>query len=123
MTKFDKIFFAEIVQDIPLWLSIIMGVYPDLQNEKLFYISLLTGSFASIYIIKTIKEGEYSPGIIEENPSVSFSFSIYSIALIFVLIYASFKDMLYMETYVWTYLIVFSALELIFFLKSKNKSE
>ncbi|EDP73054.1 hypothetical protein [Hydrogenivirga sp. 128-5-R1-1] len=123
MTKFDKIFFAEIVQDIPLWLSLIMGIYPDLQNKWIFFFSLFLGSIASIYIIKMIKEGQYSPGVIEENPSASFSFSIYSVVLIFVLIFASFKNMLYMESFVWGYLIVFSALELIFFLKTKSNME
>lgn len=120
MSKFDKIFLAELTQDIPLWLALIMGIYPKLQNKWIFFFFLILGSIASIYIVKMIKDGEYSPGIIEENPSASFSFSIYSIVLIFILIYASFKNMLYMESIVWGYLIVFSALELIFFLKAKD---
>jgi hypothetical protein len=70
-----------------------------------------------------IKDGEYNPGIIEENPASSFSFSIYSIVLIIVLIIASYKNMLYMESFVWGYLIVFFALELIFLLKAKKNKE
>jgi hypothetical protein len=40
-----------------------------------------------------------------------------------VLIIASYKNMLYMESFVWGYLIVFSALELIFLLKAKKNKE
>ncbi|RMA97835.1 hypothetical protein [Hydrogenothermus marinus] len=120
LNKFDKIFVAEITQDIPLWLSLIMGLYPKLQNEIVYFLSLIIGSIASIYIIKMIKDGEYSPGLIAENSSEAFAFSIYSIALIIILIIASYKKVLYMETFMWSYLIVFSLFELIFFIKNKN---
>ena len=120
MKKFDRIFTAELVQDIPLWLGLLMGIYPELQNEYILYGSFVLGSIASIYIIKAIKDGEYSPGIIAENPSDAFSFSIYSIVLLVVLLIASYKEMLYMSNLIWGYLIVFSVLELIFFLKKKQ---
>jgi len=121
MSKFDRIFIAEILQDIPLWLSLIMGIYPQFQNDKLFFASLILGSLSSVYIVKMIKDGEYSPGLIAENGSTAFSFSIYSMGLIFLLIFASFKKMLYMESFMWGYLIVFSILELIFFIKNQDK--
>ena len=123
LSQFDKIFIAELVQDIPLWLSIVMGLYKGLQNEYVYYLSLLVGSVASIYIIQKIREGVYSPGTIAENPNEIFSFTIYSFALIILLIVGSWKEILYMENYTWIYLIVFSALELIFYLKQQNKQD
>jgi len=122
-SQFDKIFIAELVQDIPLWLSIIMGLYKNLQNEYVYFISLVIGSIASIYILQKVKEGVYNPGTIAENPNEVFAFTIYTFAILIVLIIGSWKEVLYMETYTWMYLIVFSALELIFYLKQIDRQE
>ncbi|HIE58554.1 MAG TPA: hypothetical protein EYH43_00725 [Persephonella sp.] len=123
LSQFDKIFIAELIQDIPLWLSIVMGLYKSLQNEYIYFLSLIIGGLASIYIIQKIKEGVYSPGTIAENPNEVFTFTIYTFAILIVLIIGSWKEILYMESYTWIYLIVFSALELIFYLKQINKKE
>ncbi len=120
LSQFDKIFIAELVQDIPLWLSIVMGLYKNLQNEYVYFLSLLIGGVASLYILQKIREGVYNPGTIAENPNEVFAFTIYTFAILIVLIIGSWKEVLYMETYTWIYLIVFSALELIFYLKQVN---
>jgi hypothetical protein len=123
ISPLDKVFIAELIQDIPLWLSIVMGIYKELQNEYVYYFSLVIGTIASIYIIQKIKEGVYSPGAIAQNPNEAFVFTIYTFAILIVLIIGSWKEILYMENYTWTYLIVFSAIELIFYLKQQNKQE
>lgn len=122
-SQFDKIFIAELIQDVPLWLSIVMGIYKNLQSEYIYFLSLIIGGLASIYILKKIKEGVYNPGTIAENPNEVFTFTIYTFAILIVLIIGSWKEILYMESYTWIYLIVFSALELIFYLKQINKQE
>jgi len=123
ISEFDKIFIAELIQDIPVWLSIIMGLYKNLQNEYVYFASLILGSIASIYILQKIRQGVYSPGNIAENQNEVFVFTIYTFALLIVFLIGAWKGIVYMETYTWIYIIVYSVLELIFLLKLLDDKE
>ncbi len=117
LSDLDKIFIAELVQDLPIWASIVMGLYKKLQNQYVYFFFIFLGVLATIYILKKIKEKVYTPGNIAENPTDVLAFTVYTFALLIVLMIGAWKDMLYMQTITWVYLIGISVAELIFFLK------
>jgi len=113
-----KIFIGELLQDLPLWVVLIMSIYPDLQNEHFFYVSLGIGTGATAFLLKEMKKGEYSFETLFNKPSEAVPFLIYSFLLLIILIVLTFQDRLYMGSVVWIYIIVGSLGEL-FFMKRK----
>ncbi len=114
----NKIFFSELLQDLPLWTSIIMSVYPHLQNDKIFYASLVIGVLSSIYILYMIRKGEYSIEKLFQNLSEAISFSIYSFGLLIFLLLLTVENKLYMSGIVWGYVIISATGELFLMRKS-----
>jgi len=117
LSDLDKVFIAELVQDLPIWASIIMGLYKKLQNQYVYFATVVLGLIATVYILKKIKDKVYTPGNIAENPSDALAFTVYTFALLIVLMIGAWKNMLYMQSITWIYLIGISVAELIFFLK------
>jgi hypothetical protein len=115
----NKIFFSELMQDLPLWVALIMSIYPNLQNELVFYISLAIGIVASIYIIFMMKKGEYSVEKLAEKPSEMLPFLIYSFSLLLFLLYLTVENKLYMSGFIWGYVILSTTGEM-FFLKKES---
>ncbi len=122
MDKNTRIFIGELVQDLPLWISLIMGTFPKYQNEKVFFLSLAVGIIASIYLLYLIKKGDYNPETFYEN-KIPVSFFIYTMLLMIILTYASWINKLYMDNIVWGYIVVIFILELIFSVNSKKQTD
>ncbi len=118
----NKIFFSEIIQDLPLWTALIMSVYPNLQNQYIFFGSLFVGIVASVYILYMMKKGEYSIEKLFEKPSEAFPFIIYSFSLLIFLLFLTIDGKLYMSSVVWGYVIITATGE-IFFLGKTSPQE
>jgi len=108
----NRIFFSELLQDIPLWTALIMSVYPDLKNEYIFYISLFIGILSSLYILYMMKKGEYTVDKLFDKPSEAFPFIIYSFSILIFLLYLTVNGKLYMSGFVWGYVILTATGEL-----------
>lgn len=113
-----RIFIGELLQDFPLWVALIMSLYPDLQNEYMFYISLGIGTGATAFLLKEMKKGDYSFETLFNKPSEAVPFLIYSFLLLIILIVLTFQDRLYMGSVVWIYVIAGSIGE-IFLMRRK----
>ncbi len=118
----NKIFFSELIQDLPLWTALIMSIYPHLQNDIVFYVSLAVGIVASLYILYMMKKGEYSIDKLTDKPSEMLPFIIYSFALLLFLLYLTVENKLYMSGFVWGYVILSATGEL-FFLRKATPQE
>ena len=101
-----KIFIAELLQDLPLWIALIMSIYPEYQNDTIFYISLGIGAGATVFILKEMKNGEYSYETLFNKPSEAIPFLIYSFLLLTVLIILTFQEKLYMGSILWIYIVI-----------------
>ncbi len=110
----NRIFFSELLQDLPLWTAIFMSLYPTLQSKNIFFISLIIGIFASIYIWYLMKKGEYTLKIFLKNPSETFPFMIYSFTILIFLVILTYKGILYMPSVIWFYLLITSIVEFFF---------
>jgi len=113
-----RIFIAELIQDLPLWVALIMSLYPHLQNEELFYVSLGMGTGATLFLFKEMKQGNYSLDNLFEKPSEAFAFIIYSLFMLILLVVLTFQERLYMNSLVWMYIIFGAVGELLFMRKS-----
>ena len=109
-----RVFIAELFQDIPLWIALIMSFYPEFQNQKIFLISLGVGTGATFFLLKEMKSGNYSFENLFKNASEAVAFIIYSFLLLIILIILTFQDRLYMSTLVWAYIIIGSIGEIVF---------
>ncbi len=118
----NRVFIAELIQDIPLWTALIMSIYPEYQNEYIFYLSLFIGIIASIYIAFALKKGIYDLDKVMEKPSELIPFFIYSILLLLFVLFLTVKGKLYMSGFIWGYVILTSTMELFFF-KRENPQE
>ncbi len=114
----NKIFFSELLQDLPLWVALIMSVYPNLQNPYIFYVSLFIGIGVSIYIWYLMRKGEYNIEKLMEKPSEVLPFVIYSFSLLLFLLFLTIENKLYMSGYVWSYVIITAAGELLLMKKT-----
>ena len=110
----NRIFIGELLQDLPLWVAIIMSLYPQLKNETVFFISLGIGILATLYIWYLMKKRIYTLESLMKTPSESFAFMIYSFLILIFLIFLTFKDMLVFSSIVWPYLLITSIGEFIF---------
>jgi len=113
-----RVFIAELIQDFPLWVALIMSLYPHLQNEEIFYISLGAGIGATLFLFREMKSGNYNLENLFERPSEAFAFMIYSLFMLVMLVVLTFQDRLYMGSLVWTYVIAGTIGELFFMRKS-----
>ncbi|NPA17397.1 MAG: hypothetical protein GXO05_06595 [Aquificae bacterium] len=109
-----RVFIAELIQDLPLWVALIMSIYPHLQNEEIFYVSLGAGAGATLFLFQEMKRGNYNLDSLFERPSEAFAFVIYSLFLLIMLVVLTFQDRLYMGSLVWTYVIIGTVGELFF---------
>ncbi|NPA54127.1 MAG: hypothetical protein GXO21_05600 [Aquificae bacterium] len=110
----NKIFLSELLQDLPLWTALIMSIYPNLQNDTVFYISLAIGVITSLYILYLMKKGEYSIDKLTEKPSEMLPYIIYSFFLLLFLLFLTIENKLYMSNFVWGYVILTAAGEMFF---------
>jgi hypothetical protein len=94
-----------------------MSLYPEYQNENIFYISLGIGAGATIFLLKEMKNGNYSFETLFNRPSEAIPFLIYSFLLLILLIVLTFQDRLYMGSILWMYIIIGSIGELLFMRK------
>jgi hypothetical protein len=113
-----RIFTAELLQDLPLWVALVMSLYPQTQNENIFYISLGIGTGATLFLLREMKRGEYSFETLFSKPSEAVPFLIYSFLLLIILIVLTFQDRLYMGSLLWIYIVAGSVGE-IFLMKRK----
>jgi hypothetical protein len=118
-----RVFIAELVQDFPLWVVLFMSIYPEYQNESIFFMSLVLGMTATLYILYQMKKGEYSYETLFDKPSEAFPFLIYSFFLLILLIILTFQDRLYMGGIVWTYVILGSLGEIFFMRRDKTEKK
>ena len=116
----NRVFIAELLQDLPLWVAIIMSVYPEYQNEYVFLVSLGIGVGATVFILKEMKNGNYSYETLFNKPSEAVPFLIYAFLLLVVLIILTFQDRLYMDTIVWIYLVIGGIGEIFFMRKAES---
>ncbi|MBK3332126.1 hypothetical protein GWK41_03470 [Persephonella atlantica] len=114
----SRVFIAELLQDLPLWVALVMSIYPEYQKEELFYIALGIGTGATLFIFREMKSGNYSFETLFSKPSEAVPFLIYSFLLLIILIVLTFQDRLYMGSILWLYIIAGSLGEI--FLMRRN---
>lgn len=101
-----RIFLAELLQDLPLWVALIMSIYPEYQNDTVFYVSLGIGTGATAFILMEMKKGNYNYETLFNKPSEAVPFLIYSFLLLMILIILTFQGKLYMGSILWIYIVI-----------------
>ncbi|WP_457644136.1 hypothetical protein [Persephonella sp.] len=119
----NKVFIAELIQDLPLWIVLFMSVYTEYQNDRVFFASLVLGVLATAYILYQMKKGSYSYETLFDKPSEALPFLIYSFFLLILLIILTFQDRLYMGSIVWLYVIMGSIGEMFFMRKERSEKK
>ncbi len=102
----NKLFYLDIIDDLPVLVAIFMSVYPEYRNENVFFLSVFIGISASIFLAKLLKSISIEEFIASFSPAEMLGYIIYIAFMLGFVIYLTVTDRLYMKWFVWGYLAV-----------------
>ncbi len=118
----NRIFYLDILDDLPVLVAIFMSVFPEYQNELIFYLSLVIGVVSSFILYFLIKKVSIENFILSFSTLEILGYVIYVFLMFGFVIYLSFSGKLYMNWIVWVY-ILFNFTLSILSMKETSKNE
>ncbi len=118
----DRIFYLDILDDLPILVAIFMSVFPEFQNRSIFYTSLVIGVASTVALSFFIKKISMEKFIMSFSTSLMLGYIIYVFMMFGFVIYLSLSDRLYMEILVWLY-ILFNFIFSIFSMKQSPEGK
>ncbi|NPA13559.1 MAG: hypothetical protein GXO45_06210 [Aquificae bacterium] len=120
----NALFIAELLETLPLWVALIMSLYPEFQNEEVFWVSLGIGSGALAFVLWETKRGRYNiEEITQKSVGEALALSLHSILLLILLLVLAHQDRLYMATPLTVYIIASIILEFFIMFNRSGKQK